>query len=63
MRTRALSEEQRKAILALAAAPVRCSEFRADFFNAWNASELQRRVSGCVNAGYICGNDGSPIQQ
>lgn len=37
--------------------------FHGDFFNAWNASELQRRVSTCINGGYICGNDGNPIQQ
>jgi hypothetical protein len=37
--------------------------FHGDFFNAWPAAELQRRVANCINAGYICGNDGNPIQQ
>jgi hypothetical protein len=37
--------------------------FHGDFFNAWPAAELQRRVRNCINAGYICGPDGNPIQQ
>ncbi|WDZ86622.1 DUF1996 domain-containing protein [Micromonospora cathayae] len=37
--------------------------FHGDFFNAWNEAELKRRVDGCIVAGYICGNDGNPIQQ
>jgi hypothetical protein len=37
--------------------------FHGDFFNAWPAAELQRRVTNCINAGYICGTDGNPIQQ
>ncbi|MBO4206905.1 DUF1996 domain-containing protein [Micromonospora echinofusca] len=37
--------------------------FHGDFFNAWDAAELQRRVTNCIVAGYICGNDGNPIQQ
>lgn len=37
--------------------------FHGDFFNAWDAGELQRRVSNCIVAGYICGTDGNPIQQ
>ncbi|WP_285749278.1 DUF1996 domain-containing protein [Lentzea sp. NBRC 105346] len=37
--------------------------FHGDFLNAWDAAELQRRVSNCINAGYVCGTDGNPIQQ
>jgi hypothetical protein len=37
--------------------------FHGDFFNAWDARELQRRVTNCINAGYICGTDGNPIMQ
>lgn len=37
--------------------------FHGDFFNVWNAAELRRRVTNCINAGYICGPDGNPIQQ
>jgi hypothetical protein len=37
--------------------------FHGDFFNVWNEGELRRRVSGRINAGYICGPDGNPIQQ
>ncbi|MGY0236274.1 DUF1996 domain-containing protein [Longispora urticae] len=37
--------------------------FHGDFFNAWDAVQLQRRVTNCVNAGYVCGNDGNPILQ
>jgi len=37
--------------------------FHGDFFNAWPAAELRRRVTNCINAGYICGPDGNPIQQ
>jgi len=37
--------------------------FHGDFFNAWDAAELQRRVNNCIRAGYICGTDGNPIQQ
>jgi hypothetical protein len=37
--------------------------FHGDFFNAWDAAELQRRVTNCIRAGYICGTDGNPIQQ
>jgi hypothetical protein len=37
--------------------------FHGDFMNAWDAAELQRRVSNCINAGYVCGTDGNPIQQ
>ncbi|SDX81675.1 protein of unknown function [Amycolatopsis xylanica] len=37
--------------------------FHGDFFNAWDANELARRVRACINAGYICGTDGKPIQQ
>ena len=37
--------------------------FHGDFMNAWDAGELQRRVSGCINAGFICGTDGDPIDQ
>ncbi|MFJ5984137.1 DUF1996 domain-containing protein [Lentzea sp. NPDC092896] len=34
--------------------------FHGDFMNAWDPVELQRRVSNCINAGYICGVDGNP---
>jgi hypothetical protein len=34
--------------------------FHGDFMNAWDPAELQRRVSNCINAGYICGVDGKP---
>lgn len=34
--------------------------FHGDFMNAWDPSELQRRVRNCINAGYICGVDGNP---
>jgi hypothetical protein len=37
--------------------------FHGDFFNAWPSQELARRVTNCINAGYICGTDGNPIQQ
>jgi hypothetical protein len=37
--------------------------FHGDFFNAWKQPELERRVRNCINAGYICGTDGNPIQQ
>ncbi|MCK2241245.1 MULTISPECIES: DUF1996 domain-containing protein [unclassified Crossiella] len=37
--------------------------FHGDFFNAWQGPELQRRVRDCINAGYICGTDGKPVQQ
>ncbi|MGP3952430.1 DUF1996 domain-containing protein [Streptomyces sp. 7N604] len=37
--------------------------FHGDFFNAWDAAELGRRVTDCINAGYICGTDGRPIEQ
>ncbi|WP_291411939.1 hypothetical protein [Actinophytocola sp.] len=37
--------------------------FHGDFMNAWDPGELQRRVTNCVNAGYICGTDGDPIDQ
>lgn len=37
--------------------------FHGDFFNAWDSYELRRRVTDCINAGYICGNDGRPIEQ
>ncbi|MGW0436644.1 DUF1996 domain-containing protein [Micromonospora sp. NPDC003197] len=37
--------------------------FHGDFFNVWDVDELARRVTNCVVAGYICGNDGNPIQQ
>ncbi|WP_314618927.1 DUF1996 domain-containing protein [Streptomyces stackebrandtii] len=37
--------------------------FHGDFFNAWDEGELRRRVADCINAGYICGTDGRPIQQ
>lgn len=37
--------------------------FHGDFFNAWNQNELQRRVTTCINGGYVCGTDGNPIQQ
>jgi hypothetical protein len=37
--------------------------FHGDFFNAWDPAELQRRVTNCIRAGYICGTDGNPIQQ
>ncbi len=35
--------------------------FHGDFWNVWDQAELQRRVTNCINAGYICGNDGCPI--
>ncbi|HEU4421440.1 MAG TPA: DUF1996 domain-containing protein [Pilimelia sp.] len=35
--------------------------FHGDFWNAWVQPELERRVRDCINAGYICGNDGYPI--
>ncbi len=35
--------------------------FHGDFFNAWPAAELSRRVRDCINAGFICGTDGCPI--
>ncbi|WP_020519131.1 DUF1996 domain-containing protein [Catelliglobosispora koreensis] len=35
--------------------------FHGDFWNVWDQAELQRRVRDCINAGYICGNDGCPI--
>jgi hypothetical protein len=34
--------------------------FHGDFMSAWDPVELQRRVSDCVNAGYICGVGGNP---
>jgi hypothetical protein len=37
--------------------------FHGDFFNAWDANELKRRVDNCIVARYICGVDGNPIQQ
>lgn len=37
--------------------------FHGDFFNAWDPAELQRRVTNCIRAGFICGTDGNPIQQ
>lgn len=37
--------------------------FHGDFMNAWDPAELQRRVSNCVNAGFICGTNGIPIDQ
>lgn len=37
--------------------------FHGDFINAWDPAELQRRVGNCINAGYICGTDGDPIDQ
>ncbi|MFG1904487.1 DUF1996 domain-containing protein [Micromonospora carbonacea] len=37
--------------------------FHGDFFNAWDEAELARRVKTCIVDGYICGNDGQPIQQ
>ncbi|MGP3981607.1 DUF1996 domain-containing protein [Streptomyces sp. KR80] len=37
--------------------------FHGDFFNAWDSAELRRRVTDCINAGYICGTDGRPIEQ
>ncbi|MCX5228753.1 DUF1996 domain-containing protein [Streptomyces sp. NPDC006553] len=37
--------------------------FHGDFFNAWDEGELRRRVTDCINAGYVCGTDGNPIQQ
>jgi hypothetical protein len=37
--------------------------FHGDFMNAWDAAELQRRVTDCINAQYICGTDGIPIRQ
>jgi len=37
--------------------------YHGDFFNAWDADELERRVRVCINGGYICGPDGNPIQQ
>ncbi len=37
--------------------------FHGDFFNAWKQPELERRVRDCINAGYICGTNGVPIQQ
>lgn len=35
--------------------------FHGDFWNVWDQAELQRRVRDCINAGYICGNNGCPI--
>lgn len=35
--------------------------FHGDFWNVWDQAELQRRVTNCINAGYICGNDGCPV--
>jgi hypothetical protein len=35
--------------------------FHGDFWNVWDQAELQRRVRDCINAGFICGNDGCPI--
>ncbi|GIH10756.1 hypothetical protein Rhe02_88230 [Rhizocola hellebori] len=35
--------------------------FHGDFWNVWDQAELERRVRNCINAGYICGNDGCPI--
>ena len=37
--------------------------FHGDFINAWDQAELERRVRDCINAGYICGTNGTPIQQ
>ncbi|MFG2194124.1 DUF1996 domain-containing protein [Streptomyces sp. NPDC048639] len=37
--------------------------FHGDFFNAWDENELKRRVTTCINGGYICGTDGNPIEQ
>ncbi|RGC65914.1 hypothetical protein C5N14_26540 [Micromonospora sp. MW-13] len=37
--------------------------FHGDFFNAWDEQALADRVQQCVVDGYICGNDGKPIQQ
>ncbi|WP_328994469.1 DUF1996 domain-containing protein [Kribbella sp. NBC_01245] len=37
--------------------------FHGDFLNVWDPAELERRVSGCIRAGYVCGTDGNPIQQ
>ncbi|NKE56627.1 DUF1996 domain-containing protein [Lentzea sp. PSKA42] len=34
--------------------------FHGDFMNAWEPTELERRVRNCINAGYICGTDGNP---
>ena len=35
--------------------------FHGDFWNVWDQAELQRRVSTCINGGFICGTDGCPI--
>ena len=35
--------------------------FHGDFWNVWDQAELERRVRNCINAGFICGNDGCPI--
>ncbi|WP_405096768.1 DUF1996 domain-containing protein [Micromonospora sp. NBC_01412] len=37
--------------------------FHGDFFNAWDEQALADRVRQCVVDGYVCGNDGKPIQQ
>jgi hypothetical protein len=35
--------------------------FHGDFWNVWDQAELQRRVSTCINGGYICDTNGCPI--
>jgi hypothetical protein len=35
--------------------------FHGDFWNVWDQAELQRRVTTCINGGYICGTDGCPV--
>ena len=35
--------------------------FHGDFWNVWDQAELQRRVTNCVNNGFICGTDGCPV--
>jgi hypothetical protein len=37
--------------------------FHGDFINAWDEQALADRVRQCVVAGYVCGNDGRPIEQ
>jgi hypothetical protein len=35
--------------------------FHGDFMNAWNPSELERRMVNCIRGQRICGTNGNPI--
>lgn len=35
--------------------------FHGDFFNAWNPTELERRMRDCIRGQRVCGTNGNPI--